>query len=212
MALSYVLLTETVLAFLLAIAIIVLLYERRISKLRISTADERIRTNEQVQLLAEKRFNQWTQTNLYKLKTEIDESTRKEYEAKLETWKIEAEGKIREDAIKKSINALLGKIGEEFSPVLLANKFGINLKDFRHLGTPVDFVAFKGLSDEVEDAEIIFLEIKSGKSSGLIPRERKVRDAVNQKRVRYEVVNVNDLIGNLKEDLTEHSSDSHKKQ
>ncbi|MBP1358277.1 MAG: hypothetical protein JZD40_07340, partial [Sulfolobus sp.] len=39
-------------------------------------------------------------------------------------------------------------IGEEFAPVFIAEKYNINPKDFRHLGSPVDFIAFKGLSDE----------------------------------------------------------------
>ena len=109
--------------------------------------------------------------------------------------------KIREDAIQKSINTLLGKIGEEFSPVLLSNRFGVNLKDFRHLGTPVDFIAFKGLSEDTEEMEVIFLEIKSGETSGLIKRERRVRDAIAGKRVRYELVNINELVSSFKTSL-----------
>ncbi len=199
---------EIILVFLVVIGIIVIVSERIISSLRVSLANERVRMNEQSQAMAEKRFNQWTESSLSIMKKEIEEATKKEYNAKLQTWKTEEENNIREDAIRKSINTLLGRIGEEFSPVLLANKFGINLKDFRHLGTPVDFVAFKGLSDDVDEAEIIFLEIKSGKSSGLVPRERKVRDAVSEKRVRYEVVNMNEIVGNLKAALTDPKSDA----
>jgi predicted Holliday junction resolvase-like endonuclease len=49
---------------------------------------------------------------------------------------------------------------------------------------------------------VLFLEIKSGKSSGLVSRERRIRDAVSAKRVRYEVVNIGEIIGGLKEGLT----------
>jgi predicted Holliday junction resolvase-like endonuclease len=135
------------------------------------------------------------------MRNQITETVKRDYQVQLESWKKQEEKKIREDAIQKSINTLLGKIGEEFSPVLLSNRFGVNLKDFRHLGTPVDFIAFKGLSEDTEEMEVIFLEIKSGETSGLIKRERRVRDAIAGKRVRYELVNINELVSSFKTSL-----------
>ena len=66
------------------------------------------------------------------MRTQITDTVRKDYQVQLESWKKQEEKKIREDAIQKSINTLLGKIGEEFSPVILSNRLGVNLKDFRH--------------------------------------------------------------------------------
>jgi len=60
----------------------------------------------------------------------------------------------------------------------------------------VDYIAFKGLSDDV-DPEVIFFEVKSGKSTALQEREKKVRDAIRNLRVKYEVVSLNDLIGEV---------------
>ncbi|MCL4448051.1 MAG: hypothetical protein M0Z77_08475 [Thermoplasmatales archaeon] len=201
MTISDFLIVGIVLSSFLIILIISFIFERRISRLRVLIEQERLTAQRAAQELAQKIFNQWTETSINSIRTEMMDIIKKDYQVQLETWKKQEEKKIREDAIQKSINTLLGKIGEEFSPVLLSNKFGVNLKDFRHLGTPVDFVAFKGLSDESEEVEIIFLEIKSGKSSGLIDRERRVRNALTARRVRYEIVNLNDIIGNLKEEL-----------
>ena len=190
-----------ILASVVIILVIGFVLERRILKLKLLMEQERLSAQKTAEETAKMLFNQWAEASINTIRTQITETLKKDYEVQLESWKKQEEKKIREDAIQKSINALLGKIGEEFSPVLLANKYGINLKDFRHLGTPVDFVAFKGLSDGSTEVEVLFLEIKSGKSSGLVGRERMVRDAVKNKRVSYEVVNLGEMIGGFKSEL-----------
>lgn len=202
MSTSVTLTVGIVLAFIIVILIISFLFERRISRMAVRLEQEKVAGQRSAQEVAQKLFNQWTETSVNAIRVQITETLKKDYQVQLESWKKQEEKRIRDDAIQKSINTLLGKIGEEFSPVLLASRFGVNLKDFRHLGTPVDFVAFRGLSDDVEDVEVLFLEIKSGKSSGLVSRERRIRDAVSAKRVRYEVVNIGEIIGGLKEGLT----------
>ena len=190
-----------ILASVVIILIISFALERRVLKLKLLMEQERLSAQKKAEETAKTLFNQWAEASIKTIRNQITETLKKDYEVQLESWKKQEEKKIREDAIQKSINTLLGKIGEEFSPVLLANKYGINLKDFRHLGTPVDFVAFKGLSDGSSEVEVLFLEIKSGKSSGLVGRERMVRDAVKSKRVSYEVVNLGEMIGGLKSEL-----------
>jgi predicted Holliday junction resolvase-like endonuclease len=201
MAASDLLIVAIALVSLLIILVIVFIFQRRVERLVIFIEQEKVRGVKQAQELAEKLFNQWSQSSVNTIRNQITDTLKKEYEVRLETWKKQEEEKIRKDAIQKSINTLLGKIGEEFSPVLLSSRLGVNLKDFRHLGTPVDFVTFKGLSDDVEDIEIVFLEIKSGKSSGLIEREKRVRDAVSKKNVRYEVVNLREIVGEVRDKL-----------
>ena len=190
-----------ILAAILIILIISFILERRISKLKIRIEQEKLAGEKSGQELAQKLFNQWAETTVNSMRNQITETLKRDYQVQLESWKKQEEKKIREDAIQKSINTLLGKIGEEFSPVLLSNRFGVNLKDFRHMGTPVDFIAFKGLSEDTEEMEVIFLEIKSGETSGLIKRERRVRDAIAGKRVRYELVNINELVSSFKTSL-----------
>ncbi|AHC52010.1 Holliday junction resolvase [Sulfolobus acidocaldarius SUSAZ] len=85
----------------------------------------------------------------------------------------------------------------------------MNPKDFRHLGSPVDFIAFKVLSDESEP-EIIFFEIKTGKTSALTDREKKIRDAIEARRVKYEVINLNNLVEHAKRKISEEIDKSTK--
>jgi len=122
---------------------------------------------------AQKLFEEWKEKELEKLKDVI----KKDYENLFEKWKNEYEEKIREDAVKKSLSTILGKVGEELTPLLMFKKLGIEPKDFRHIGTPIDYVAFKGLSNgKVE--EILFIEVKTANSPSLSDREKEVRKAV----------------------------------
>ena len=208
MTVSIPLIVSIVLIFVLTIVIIIFIAERRFARLKILIEQERTKGERQAQELGRKLFDQWAQSSVDIIRNQITDTVKRDYEVQLASWKKKEEETIRKDAIQKSINTLLGKIGEEFSPVLLSQRYGVNLKDFRHLGTPVDFIAFRGLSDESEDMEVIFLEIKSGESSGLIKRERRVRDAIAEKRVRYEVVNLNEIIGTLKDELNRSNQTS----
>lgn len=100
-----------------------------------------------------------------------------EYE---KTFKDEIQ-QARADAVKRSRAVLSGQLAEQVAPFLPA--FPCRAEDCRFVGKPIDFVAFTGLSeDKVE--EILFIEVKSG-SSALSSREKEVKDAIEQKRVRY---------------------------
>jgi len=58
------------------------------------------------------------------------------------------------------------------------------------LGLPIDVVVFDGLSD-VELREIVFIEVKTEASATLSTRERRVRDAVLERRVGWRKLRVN---------------------
>jgi predicted Holliday junction resolvase-like endonuclease len=79
---------------------------------------------------------------------------------------------------------------------LLAEKYSINPEDFRFLGSPVDYIAFKGL-DGNEIPKIIFFEIKTGR--GQQKREIKVEEAVKSYRVKYVYVDLGELIKEVKD-------------
>lgn len=88
---------------------------------------------------------------------------------------------IRQTAIKKSRAVIAGQFAEQLSPFL---------PDFPHLpteakfiGKPIDFVIFKGY-DKREIEEVVFVEVKSGKSR-LSPIERNLRDVIHDKKVRW---------------------------
>jgi predicted Holliday junction resolvase-like endonuclease len=104
------------------------------------------------------------------------------YKAKLQEWMSEAEGRIRQDAIQRSRVTLGGKLSEQLAPYF--PNFKYDPTETRFIGTPVDLLIFPGLSEN-NPKEIVFMEVKSGKSK-LTTREKKVKDLVGQKKIRWE--------------------------
>lgn len=86
-------------------------------------------------------------------------------------------------ALDRSRAILKGQAAEQLAP--LSDDFGYLPNEARFLGSPIDYLIFDGISDQDEELEIVFLEVKSGKAQ-LTARERKVRDAVEEGRVRWE--------------------------
>jgi len=60
----------------------------------------------------------------------------------------------------------------------------------------VDYVAFRGLSEGRVD-EILFIEVKTGRSPALSDREKAVKRAVEEKKVRFAVINVKEELERL---------------
>jgi len=127
-------------------------------------------------------FASWKERELEAVRAELWRTAQDQADAWLERWRVEAEGDIRRDAVRRSSAAVSGRVSEHLAPYL--GRFPYNPKDARFLGTPVDLLVFDGLSEDGL-REIVFLEIKSGGST-LSTRERRVRDAVLARRVRWE--------------------------
>lgn len=103
-------------------------------------------------------------------------------QVKFEEWKSKEEKTIRKDAIKRSENVTKGKVTEHIVPFM--PDFDYNPKDCRFLGSPIDIIVFDGLT-EGEVKQLVFIEVKTGKSASLSTRERKVRDAIVGKKVEW---------------------------
>jgi predicted Holliday junction resolvase-like endonuclease len=99
----------------------------------------------------------------------------------LQLWKARYTDGIREDAVHRSQAITAGKVHEQLLPYLPA--FPYNPKDVRFLGSPVDLVVFDGLATGCVQ-RIVFLEVKTG-GAGLTPRERSVRDAIQDGAVEW---------------------------
>lgn len=56
------------------------------------------------------------------------------------------EREIRRDAIARCQHTNLGRIGEHLSPLAIFLNYGVDLKDLRFIGSPIDYIAFKGYS------------------------------------------------------------------
>lgn len=113
-----------------------------------------------------------SEVTAYKAKLDLDHAQKKREEAKA--------------TAARSRTALVAKIAEHFAPLL--GGFQYNFKDCRHVGELFDFLVFDGLEDgEIRD--IVFLEVKSRKSGARVtnPRERLLKKAIEEGRVRYEV-------------------------
>lgn len=90
--------------------------------------------------------------------------------------------KERSDAINRSRAVLNGQMVEQIAPFL--PNFPCNPGDARFIGKPVDYIAFPGLADKDSVDEVLLIEVKTG-TSKLNEREKGVKNAVKQGRVRY---------------------------
>lgn len=147
---------------------------------------------------AEKLFEDWRKIHLEDLRREYEEMAKSMAANLFNQWKMQEEENIRKDAIEKSASTIMGKVGEHLAPLLIFKKYNINPKDFRFIGSPIDFIAFKGLSEgNVE--KIIFFEVKSGKSKVLSDRESAVKNAVELKKVEWQLFDLASEIQSINE-------------
>lgn len=90
--------------------------------------------------------------------------------------------KERADAVNRSRAVLTGQMAEQISPFLKG--FPCNPSDAKFIGKPVDFIAFPGLTENNKVEEVLLIEVKTGNST-LSEREKEIKKAVNDGRVRY---------------------------
>ncbi len=96
------------------------------------------------------------------------------------------EREARQDSVERSRATLSGQFLEKLAPRF--PDFPYDPTDLRFLGTPIDYVVFDGLATG-EVREIVFLEVKSGRST-LNATQRRVREAVEAGAVRWDVYRV----------------------
>lgn len=112
------------------------------------------------------------------------------YTDRFDAWKTQAEQDIRADANLRSRAVIRGQATEHLAPYMMA---GLNPKDFRFIGDPIDYlicVGASGIHDKTTDhvEEVILLDIKTGKSD-LSKVQRRIRDAILEGRVRFMTYN-----------------------
>ena len=131
-------------------------------------------------------INRWRNEERQALETQLRQLANADARIQIERWKQQHEQEIRLDAVQRSSAVTRGKVTEHIVPYLPG--FDLDPKDIRFLGTPIDLIAFKGLNASAEEIEIVFIEVKTGRSA-LSARERAVKKAVEQKRVSWRVFN-----------------------
>tara|TARA_Y100000310_G_scaffold103623_1_gene102009 strand:- start:985 stop:1419 length:435 start_codon:yes stop_codon:yes gene_type:complete len=102
----------------------------------------------------------------------------------------------RKDAVMRSRSVLSGMFSEQLAPYM--PDFQFNPTECRFLGKPVDFLVFKGLDDKKVE-EIVFVEVKSGKSK-LSSVEKSLKEAIEKKKVRWEEYRIPEELFNREED------------
>ena len=102
----------------------------------------------------------------------------------------------REDAIKRSRAVLSGQFSEQLAPYL--PDFPYKPTEARFIGKPIDFIVFKGMDDKKIE-EVVFVEVKSG-SSTLSTHERRLRDTINEKKVKWEEYSIPEALTKKKTD------------
>lgn len=107
-----------------------------------------------------------------------------------QTW-AEQESSIRKDAADRSRYVLKGKIAEHMVP-MYKDVFKYDPSDARFLGAPIDYVIFDGYTavkdgNSDEPITVVLADIKTGNAK-LNRTERKIKEAVEKGRVRWETI------------------------
>lgn len=183
-----------IIVILIVITLFILISDKQDLKKQLDVVNDKLKQKESIirenELLSDKKaaelkltYQNWALSELEKFKGMEASAAAK---VLLERWKIESEAIIRQDAINRSYSVNLGKITEHLMPFHI--NFPFNPKDARFIGSPIDMIVFDGYADNKEDLLIYLLEIKTGNSK-LTEIQRKVRDAVNKKNVRWLEIN-----------------------
>ena len=108
------------------------------------------------------------------------------------------DGSVSDKYSKKITRATLGgQFSEQVAPFLPNFPPDLKASEARFIGKPIDFIIFNGM-DEQNINEVVFVEVKSGKSQ-LTTNERKLRDAINEKRVSWYEYRVPEDVSNMQE-------------
>jgi predicted Holliday junction resolvase-like endonuclease len=81
---------------------------------------------------------------------------------------------------KKQSEIVTGQVSEKLAPFL--EEFKHDPQKSQFIGQPIDFIVF-------EDDEVVFVEVKS-QNSQLTSKQRRIRDLVKNKKVRWELVKI----------------------
>lgn len=97
--------------------------------------------------------------------------------------------RIKKYSLETQRSVVKGKISEQIVALLPGFPSDLKISEARFMGSPIDFVFFKGL-EEGHITEVVFVEVKSGSGQNLNPNEVSLRDAVNAKQVKWMQYNI----------------------
>ena len=102
----------------------------------------------------------------------------------------------RKEAVEQSRNVLKGKIGEHMVPLTDAFRSKYEPSEARFLGAPIDYIIFENMDSDDNDKPVVITlaDVKKGKTP-LSKKQRRIEEAVEQKRVRWDVIRLDDNSG-----------------
>ena len=114
----------------------------------------------------------------------------REIEVRAEKRFKEMKEALRREILEKSRAVLKGRIAEQIVPFL--EQFQYNPSDARFIGSPVDYIIFDGYTkakdgNQEQPITIVLADIKTGKST-LTREQKKIKEAIEQKRVKWETI------------------------
>tara|TARA_R110001599_G_scaffold51837_3_gene145378 strand:+ start:185 stop:808 length:624 start_codon:yes stop_codon:yes gene_type:complete len=115
--------------------------------------------------------NSTLEQNLAILKSTIDSTVK------------DAVSRARKDSTTRQRAILKGQAMEQLAPYVHPD---YQIKDYKFLGDPIDYIIYKGMSEKSEDIEIILLDIKTG-TAKLTSIQKKIKKAVEENRVSFKV-------------------------
>ena len=108
------------------------------------------------------------------------------------------DGNIFHKKSKRYTRSILGGLfSEQIAPFLPGFPQDLKASEARFIGKPIDFLIFKGM-DEGEISEVVFVEVKTGDSQ-LSQNERRLKEVINAKKVRWVEYRVNEEVSRLQE-------------
>ncbi len=115
---------------------------------------------------------------------------KKTFLSRFERWKKEFQEVFRREILERSRSILKGKIGEQMAPLLPMFKY--EPADARFIGSPVDYIVFEGYA-EGNPRSIVMVEVKTGKGKTLSSIERRIKELVEDGKVKWEVVYLEEI-------------------
>ena len=116
---------------------------------------------------------------------------KREIDLRAEKKLLEMKDQFREEILERSRATLKGRVAEQIVPFLVEFKY--NPSDARFIGSPIDYVIFDGYTD-LKDRKVdrgitvILADVKAGKSGALTPEQRRIQEALEKKRVKWETI------------------------
>ncbi len=114
-------------------------------------------------------------------------------------WGKRKVSQVKKQALQRQRPILGGLFSEQIAPLLPDFPKDLRISEARFVGKPIDFLFFKGM-DEKNISAVVFVEVKTGKSA-LSPIERKLRDAIRDKRVEWREYRISEEVLNSSEKM-----------